>query len=131
MSKTQIVGLAAVITSAVTMEELKKLQKYQPESLKLVERQEDGTKKEKFAISTGETLSVNKYGIQFNSVTTNGKASVTVPIPAYTEDKVAWVKENLGVAILNLNVMEDQIENALLNLAEHFQAVEENIEVIE
>lgn len=131
MANTKIIGNAVVITTAVAMEDLEKLKKYHPETLQLTKENPEGKPEQVFALNTGESVSINKHGIQFNAQNTGGKATATVMIPAYVEDKVQWVKDELGVAILNLNVMEDQIENALLNLAEHFQAVEENIEVIE
>lgn len=127
----KIVGGVAVIESSADLETIKKLSKYRPESLTLFE----GTGKDKeavFAVGVGSGLgSINKYGVSFGTATTvDGKATVTIMIPEGTEDAREYVKEKVGVAILNLNKVEGQFASANSEIDTELAAIDANIRVM-
>lgn len=127
----KIVGGVAVIESGAALATIKKLQKYRPDSLTLFE----GTGKDKepvFVVGAGSGHgTINRYGVSFGTATTtDGKATVTLMIPEGTTDAKAWVKETVGVAILNLNKVEGQFESAVAEIDAELAAIESNISVM-
>lgn len=127
----KIVGSVAVIESSADLETIEKVAKYRPNALKLFE----GTGKDKetvFAVDAGRGLgSINKYGVSFGAATTvDGKATVTIMIPEGTEDAKEYVKEKVGVAILNLNKVEQQFAGAVSEIDTELANIEANIRVM-
>ena len=127
----KVVGGVAVIESGAKLADIKKLAKYRPASLSLFE----GTGKEKeevFRVGTGSGQgSVNKYGVSFGTATTtDGKATVTLMIPEGTANAKEWVKDTVGVAILNLNKVEAQFAAASDEIDEEIANIEANISVM-
>jgi len=127
----KVVGGVAVIESGAKLADIKKLAKYRPAALSLFE----GTGKEKtevFKVGAGAgNGSISKYGVSFGSATTtDGKATVTMMIPEGTADPKAWVKEAVGVAILNLNKVEAQFAAATDEIDEEIAEIEANITVM-
>ena len=131
-AKIKVVGGVAVIESDAKLETIKKLQKYRPDSLRLFE----GTGKDKeedFAICAAPkgNGSINIYGASFGTATTtDGKATITLMIPEGTGDAKEWVKETVGVAILNLNKVESQFTGAIEEIDTELAAIEANIAVM-
>ena len=130
MAKITIVGDALVVTSAKTLEAIKTLEKYRPKALRLYETDEDGKKQEAFVVgSTKGNGSINQYGASFNGVTHDDQklATITMQIPAGTTDAVEYAAEKIGVAIIMLNKVEAQIDEALAEVAAEKATVRENI----
>ena len=130
-AEIKIVGGVAVVESGATLETVKKLQKYRPNSLCLFE----GTGKDKeavFVVGAGSGHgTIGKYGVSFGAATTtDGKATVTLMIPEGTTDPKKWVMENVGVAILNLNKVEAQFTAASEEIESELTAIEANISVM-
>lgn len=127
----KIVGGVAVIESGAKLADIKKLAKYRPAALSLF--QGSGKEKEEvFKVGVGSgNGSVGKYGVSFGSATTtDGKATVTLMIPEGTTDPKAWVKEAVGVAILNLNKVEAQFTAANDEIDTELADIESNITVM-
>ena len=131
-AKIKVVGNVAVVESEAKLETIKKLQKYRPDSLRLYE----GTGKDKeevFAICAAPkgNGSINAYGASFStSTTTDGKAIITLMIPEGTQNAKEWVKETVGVAILNLNKVEAQFAAANEEIDHELADIEANISVM-
>lgn len=127
----KIVGGACVVESSATLEDLKMLKKFRPNSLILFE--EKGGKKEPvFAVGvTSGAGSINEYGVSFGSVASaDSKATVTMMIPEGTTDPKKWAEDRIGVSILNLNKIEDGFEEAIADVAREKAAVAAAITVM-
>lgn len=130
MAKILIAGDAMVIESAHTLETLKTLEKHRPKALCLYS--EDG-KEVVFKVGTtaGEG-NINGYGASFGSVSKNGekKAIITMRIPADTAYAAAYAEDVIGNAIIKLNKVEAQFEDALEGVEAEKAEVRENITVM-
>ena len=129
MSKITIVGDAAVVTSAVLLEDLKTLQKFKPHALKLIDSE---TKEEIFSATIGSRASFSKFGIVFTGANGEGKATATLTLPTGLSDekKIEYVKDTYGYGLLNLKSLEDQIKSIMDTTAGEFAAMANSIEII-
>lgn len=110
----KIAGGAVVVESAAKLDDIKRLAKYRPEALKLVEGH-GSEKHEIFGVSAAPagSGSINQYGVSFGTQTTEaGNATVTLVLPDRVTDPKEWAMENIGTAILKLNKVEAQFEAA-------------------
>ena len=131
MAKITIAGDSIVITSSKTLEAIKDLEKYRPNALRLYERDEDGNKTEVFRVASGSTGVINGNGAVFASTTHDEYklASITMSIPAGTDNAVDYAAEKVGKAITMLNQVEAQFEDALKAVADEKAAVRDCITV--
>ena len=107
----EISGASAVVESDIDLEDWKRIEKYAPEALKIVEEESGDTL---FKVMTGPMGgSINKYGVVFGSYANTGKATVTVILDDNVEDKVQAVKDTIGSALLDLNEIEKEIPEIL------------------
>ena len=129
MANIKIVGNVAVIESAVPLDTIKRIEKYRPKALQLF----DEDKKPYFAVgtTTGEG-SASRYGVSFGqaSYAESHNAVVTIDIPEGVEDIKAWVEDKVGVAILNLNKVEEQLGAASEEIDAELAAIREHIAII-
>lgn len=132
MAKITIAGDAVVITSTKTLEDIKTLEKYAPKALKLYETDEDGTKEEIFCVGSAPSGgSLGTYGASFGGTTHDDAklATITLCIPSNVADAKEYVAEKYGVALLNLNKVEEQFDAALEDIRARKATVMENITV--
>lgn len=110
------------LSSEYDTKTLKKVAQYRPEALQLVKG--NGEDKEIVcamgASDYHETAGV--FGVTFvnDSVTEPHVAVVSVKIPPEcntTETINNWIRAHLGMAIVNCNKIEEQIKNALVEIA--------------
>jgi hypothetical protein len=129
MAKIQILGEAAVLTSAVKKADLELLKKFKPAALQL--KDEEG-KEVIFAATVGKTASITKYGVNFAGEDVEGYAQVTgiIPSDVAPADKATYVKDNFGYALLNLNKLENQILGVLVDTRNEFAAMDDSIQVM-
>lgn len=129
MARITIVGDAMVVTSTKTLEDIKTLEKFRPKALALFS--EDG-KEEIFKVgtTTGEG-SIGTYGASFGSASHDDKklATITMSIPTGTDDAKKYAEEKIGVAIINLNKVEEQFDAALAEVENEKAEVRANITV--
>ena len=116
MAKITIAGNAAVITSAVKLEDIKTIAKYRPEAL-VLKGGEDG-KEAIFAVSVARNGvgEIGTYGAVFGAETHNdGKfATVTVGIPDIGDaDIKEVVADKFGGALAKLNALEDTLPDVI------------------
>ena len=130
MARIIIAGDAVVVESAHTLEEMKKLEKHRPKALALFD--ENGKDELFRVVTTRGTGSIGQYGASFGSESKNGekKAIITMALPAGVTDAKAYIEETIGVAIINLNRVESQFEDALAAVEAEKAAVRENITVL-
>lgn len=112
MAKITIAGNAMVVTSDYTTEQIKKLEKYLPKALVLVDAKTD---EEVFKVGTAKSGNINKFGVSFDGVSRDGeaKACLTLQIPSDVEDAVKFVADNYGTALMYLNEVEAALPDAL------------------
>lgn len=105
------------VTSAYDIETLKKVKKFRPEALVLYKG--EGKEKEPVcAIGVSGSASANEMGVTFakNSVTTPKVATMSIELPngkTTVEEINEFVREKLGLAIVNCTKIEEQIAEAM------------------
>lgn len=121
-----VAGSAAILTSDVKLEDWKRIQELSPESLTMVD--EDDEPYFKVAVTEGPG-SLSKYGIEFADTTTNqeGKATVTVLLDPTAEDKLALVKKEIGPVLLDLIDLEKEIPDILKEIDDMESELDKNI----
>ena len=110
MAKIVIAGEAVVVTSAIKLEDLRKVAKYRPDAL-VLKGGEDG-KEPIFRIGVcSGTGKINKYGAEFGAETHDDAklATITLVTDALEGDIREAVAEAIGASILNLNKLEETI----------------------
>lgn len=130
MAKISIVGDAAVVTSTLSVEDIKTLKKYRPEALTLMGG-EDG-KEPVFAVELADGCgSISKYGITFSGATRDGekKATLTLILKNVTGDVREYVADMYGSALAHLNEMESILPGVLADVNERKQNILESITV--
>ena len=126
--KTTIVMNECVISSELTMEQLKKVEKFQPKKLEVIDPETKGIM---FKVATGERGSVGVYGITFNAETAEGKkAAVKIPVCGESvAEKKAYIAENYGAALALLKAMEEGLATACKEIEDELKEIAEGISV--
>lgn len=127
MAKILIAGSALVIKSGYSLDEIKTLEKYRPKALTIFE-EDDKTELFKVGTTKGDG-SIGTFGASFgrSSADDDKKATITIDIPADVTDAKKYAEDTVGVAIVYLNKVEDQIPDALASVEEERAKVRENI----
>lgn len=109
-AKVTIVGEAAVVTSALKLEDIKTAKKFRPDALKLVEDKEITYMIDYTTRSSG---SINNVGATFSDVTdAEGHATITMCVTREGDMK-EYVQDKIGLALLKLKKIEDNFAAAL------------------
>lgn len=124
--KIKIVGDAMVVVSEAKLQDIKTLEKYAPEALSLTNK--DGERYFTIATTDGNG-SVSKYGVAFSGKTTEGNATITMCIPSNVEDKHKYAVDKIGMAVMAVNEVEEQIKNAIGSVNDKLALVDSAIEV--
>ena len=126
--KVLVAGCACVIFSALTPDEIRRLQRLYPEALKLVD---EGTKDTLFRIEMteeGQPGDIEDQFARFSSTTdAKGKATITIVLDPGAEDKLGLVRDKLSKAIQNLIRTENQALKALPELEKEEKEVTDQI----
>lgn len=130
MTKVKVLGDAMVVTSGLRAEDIKKISKQQPASLKLYDEE---TKDEVFAIGFAETASVTEHGVCFDGTNAEGNAIATIKLPAGmdAEKKTKYITEKYGTVLGNLNFAEERISLKIEEFNTNMAEVANNIEIVE
>lgn len=130
MSKIKIAGNAVVVESALKLEDIKTVKKYNESALVLMEDKGD-YKEPVFAIDvTGKNMgSIDSNGAVFASADDEGHATLTMVIGGTTAEIKKWVGENLTGAIMNLNKLEESVDKVLTQIVEDQKKVVDSITV--
>ena len=129
MLKTKITLNKAAIISDFTLEQIKLVEKYQPEELSVYNAE---TKELLFKMATGNNGAISAYGIIFNTTNSEGKAALMIDIAGETADeKKAFIVDNYGVAIDNANMIESHLQGIIDDIIAKKEAVAASITVSE
>ena len=123
MANIKVAGNVAVIESAVSLDTLKRIEKYRPKALQLF----DDAKEPYFAVATSK-----RYGVSFGQASfgEGRNAVVAIDIPEGVEDAKAWIEDRIGTAILNLNKVEAQLGDACAEIDVELAAIRDHITVV-
>ena len=127
MAKINIVGKAAVITANAGFEDIKLLERFNPEALKLKENDEVVFK---IGTTCGEG-SINQYGVLFDGVSRDGsgKATLTLFVEDGDEDVKEAIADEFGTALSNLKKLEETIPEAVRSVKAAREAIIADITV--
>lgn len=132
MAKITIAGDAVVVTSAVKLEDYKKVAKYRPDALTLMGGEDGKEPVFRVAILPGGSGSIGKYGAEFASATHDEEklASITMGFVGVDgRDIKETVADEIGAAVMSLNKLEDTIPGVLAEIDAEKAAIMENITV--
>lgn len=126
-AKVTVIGNAVVITSSLLFEDIKLLEKYSPSSLKITNDEDE----EVFVVCHGKG-SMSKYGICFDKPSRDdeGFATVTGIIPEGVEDVKKYIADMLGVALFNLEEIEERAAADLPSVLGKIAKINEMISVM-
>lgn len=122
MANMKKVGQAIVLTSVLKVEDIKRVARFAPKSLKLV----DSDKKEYFVVAAGSE-SIGQYGVSFKEQNAEGFAQLT--LMGKSEVTKKELAETYGHILNNLAKVEEQALDALAGVNETLEAVEDSIVV--
>lgn len=111
------------VTSAYSIETLKKVKKFRPDALVLYKgKGKDKDKEPVCAIGVSGSASANEMGVTFakDSVTTPCVATMNIELPngkTTAAEINEFIREKLGLAIVNCTKIEEQIAEAMTSIA--------------
>lgn len=131
MAKITIAGDAVVITSSLSLEDIRKVEKYRPEALYL--KGGENNKEILYGIATTTDCgNINEYGASFGreSHDADKKAVITMCIGDVAVENVKeYVADLIGRAVTNLTKIEATIPAVLAEIAEEKNQIMSNIAV--
>ena len=124
--KIKVIGDSIRLKSALTAKDFELLNKFDKPII-IVDEEENEVFRVNF--KKGAVGGINTYGITYNSVDTDGAAYVTIVIPGKTaEDLIVALKEEMAVAINNVQMAEELASEILEEVEDAQKAVEEAFE---
>lgn len=126
MNKVTIIGNAFVLTSSIKLATIKKLEKYDADTLAVCTKQEDEIV-EVFRVMSGKKGSICNAGIVFASADKDGYATVTALIPENVKDKKQFIKENYANVIFMLKGLENTVTQIEEDIDKAFAELDEMI----
>lgn len=130
IKRVKIAGNAYILTSKLSLETIKKMEKLDKNALCLFEEDADGYTNEVFRVGSGKIGSVSKYGIIFTEANTEGNATITQLFPEDVTDKRTYIKENLAQVIFALTDLEDLIATRCAELEAAYAELDKDIEEV-
>lgn len=133
MANIVIAGNAAVVKSALKLEDIALIQKYRPNELTLKGGEDGKEPIFTLGIAPEGCGSVGTYGVSFDSATRDDEklACTTMMISGVTGDISDWVVEQFGGAMTNLNKLEARLPAVIAEIHEEQDAVKANISVVQ
>lgn len=130
MAKTKIFGEAIVVTSAIKLEDLKKVERYSRDSL-ILKGGEDG-KQPIFGVCVAQEGmgNISSISVSFAPTTRNaeGYATVTMTIPDGVANAKEWMVDKFGGALMNLAALEKELPAVVEKIKADAKAVADSIE---
>jgi hypothetical protein len=128
MAKITVVGDVYVITSGKKLEDIKLVERYRPNALKIFD--EDGN--EVFVVNTNGDGYIGKFGVTFAQEARDGSkaAVITMPIPKNVQDAKRYAVNELGAPLMNLNKIEAGLDAVIAEIRNEITVIENSIEVM-
>ena len=117
MAKIVLAGDAVIVTSAVKLEDYKKVKKYRPKALVLMGGEENKEQVFRVGVSSGNG-SISPYGVEFAKETRdeNKFACLTTVLDGVDGDVKKYVADTYGPSVLLLNKIESKIPEVLAEI---------------
>lgn len=118
MAKITIAGEAVIITSALKLEDIKKVQKYRPKEL-VLKGGEDGKEPIFRIAATSGSGDICAVGAEFGAESRDERklATITMFMPGCNADNIKeFVADKLGAAMVNLKKLEDKLPAVLAEI---------------
>ena len=128
MARVTIAGNSFVIISTIAMADLEVIRRYRPSALALTDPE---TRETTFRVDSGSN-SLSNHGISFGGASNcEGRfATATLVIPEGTEDAREYVIDRAGLALANLNTIEEGIAGTIESIRTERDRIAESITVI-
>lgn len=123
--KIRVLADRAVIVSEVAFADMEKIAKYEPDALKIKDKEGNET----FVVMVGKKDSVAACGVCF--IEEGDKAIARIDLPIGEEKKADYVAENYGIIMGKVNTLEDQMKTALAGVDATIAQIKAGIEVME
>lgn len=124
--KIKVIGDSIRLKSALTVKDFELLKKF---NRPLVVTDEEENEIFRVDFVKGAMGGINAYGITYNSVDTDNAVYVTLTFPGKTaEELMVALKEDMAVAINNVQIAENLAAEVLEEVEDAQKAVEEAIE---
>lgn len=130
MAKVTVVGNAIVITSSAKFEDIKRVEKYRPETLMLFS--EDG-KEPIFRVATTEKNGgISKYGAEFSDESRDSekRAVITLGFEANSDDLKKSIVDAIGNSLIKLGKVESNIAAVLGEITNEEQKLFDSITIL-
>ena len=113
MADVKIAGNTIVLTSTVTLEQIKRIEKHRPEALEIRNAKEEII----FRVGTGSNA-LNDHGASFNAATLDDRelAYISLPIPPGVTDAKRYFAETFGQQHLYLKAIEQRLSSVLVEV---------------
>jgi len=113
-----VLGEAAVVTSALKLDDIKLAKKYRPEALKLYKDEKKNEELFAIDVTTRSSGSINANGATFSDATNqDGFATITMTVDR-GDDVAAHLMDAIGTGLLRLNKLEEGFGAAIESIHE-------------
>lgn len=126
MAKVKKFGEAVVITSAAKLEDIRKVAKYRPAALQLIEDEEPVFC---IGLSDSRSGSISKYGIEFGGSSPEGYAQVTTVYAGPDENVEDVLADTVGPQLRMLSKLEESFPAVISEINGEIAAIKACIEV--
>ena len=113
-AEIHVLGCAAVVVSAVNLEDWKLIERHEPESLAV--RDDSGHPIFQVRTNCGPGLLTKDYAIFGSPTTEDGKATITILLDPDSDDKTGMIQDALTNPLMKLIKMEGEIPEIMDNL---------------
>lgn len=128
MANIKVIGDAMIVTSAIKMEDIKLLQRLDPDSLVARDKDDEPV----YAVFTGNSGFMENTGIRFTGTDRNGFATTTILLPSATQNqREEFIKENYAMAITALQAMEELLIEYLISFKTKYNEAMQAVEFID
>ena len=128
MANIKVIGDAMIVTSAIKMEDIKLLQRLDPDSLVARDKDDEPV----YAVFTGDSGFMENTGIRFTGADSNGFATVTILLPPASQaQREEFIKENYAMAITALQAMEELLIEYLISFKTKYNEAMQAVEFID
>jgi archaellin len=111
-----VIGEAAVVTSALKLEDIQLAKKYRPEALKLYKDDKKNEQLFGIDVTTRSSGSINDKGATFSEATNQeGYATITMCVDR-DDDIEAQLTDKIGMGLLYLNKIEENFADAVASI---------------
>lgn len=132
MARIVVVNNAVIVTSSLSLGDIKVVQKYRPEALTAYDENGEPT----FAIAaTNGAGRITKYGVEFGEATRDEAklATLTIILEGATEveDVRSAVAEAIGTPVMKLNKIEAVLAPIIAEVKAERKAIEDSIQIVQ